>query len=144
MAKKARPIKTNVNIHYLIPLTLIEDQERSERREVEIISYNQGMIRCRAVEDADKYMIHSFWDEYFQWLIYTGHIIPLIEETPELPSSLNIIKNVIDDWNALDEAEYESAIFNHLYMLYGYEPDEFEYDILDTIIAVKNIKWLTN
>ena len=80
MAKKARPIKTNVNIHYLIPLTLLEDQERSERREVEIISYADGMIRCRAVEDADKFMIHSFWDEYFQFLLYTGYIIPIEEQ----------------------------------------------------------------
>lgn len=80
MAKKQRPIQTNVNIHYLIPMEFLEHPGVTERREVKIISSNTGMIRCQAVEDAELFHIHSFWDEYFQWLIYTGYIIPLLDD----------------------------------------------------------------
>lgn len=79
MAKKAKEIKTNVNIHYLIPLALISDPYKTEIREVKIISSDSSMIRCQAVEDAEKFEIHSFYDEYFQWLIHTGYIIPIDE-----------------------------------------------------------------
>ena len=79
MAKKNNPIKTNINIHYLIPLALVSDPYQSELREIKIISSEHGMIRCQAVEDAERFETHSFYDEYFQWLIYTGHIIPIDE-----------------------------------------------------------------
>ena len=77
MAKKKRPIQTNVNIHYLIPLALIDSPYQTELREVKIISFEDGMLRCQAVEEAERFEIHSFWDEYFQWLIHTGYIIPI-------------------------------------------------------------------
>lgn len=77
MANKNKPIQTNVNIHYLIPLALRSNPYETELREVKIISSDGGMIRCQAVEDAERFEIHSFWDEYFQWLIHTNYIIPI-------------------------------------------------------------------
>ena len=77
MAKKPKEIKTNVNIHYLIPLAIIGRPYETELREVEITAGNDGMIKCRAVEDADRFETHYFWDEYFQWLIRTNYIIPI-------------------------------------------------------------------
>lgn len=79
MAKKPKAIKTNVNIHYLIPLAIVGRPYETELREVEAVDCKDGMIRCRAVEDADKFETHYFWDEYFQWLIYTNYIIPIEE-----------------------------------------------------------------
>ena len=76
---KNKQLKTNINIHYLIPLALISDPYQTELREVKIISSEGSMIRCQAVEESEKFEIHSFYDEYFQWLIHTGHIIPIEE-----------------------------------------------------------------
>ena len=74
---KQKSIKTNINIHYLIPLALINSPYETELRETKVISSEGGMIRCQAVEDAEKFEIHSFYDEYFQWLIHTNYIIPI-------------------------------------------------------------------
>lgn len=76
---KNKQLKTNINIHYLIPLALISNPYQTELREVKVISSEGGMIRCQAVEEAEKFEIHSFYDDYFQWLIHTGHIIPIEE-----------------------------------------------------------------
>lgn len=76
---KNKQLQTNINIHYLIPLALISDPYQTELREVKVISSEGSMIRCQAVEEAEKFEIHSFYDEYFQWLIHTGHIIPIEE-----------------------------------------------------------------
>ena len=76
---KNKQLQTNINIHYLIPLALISDPYQTELREVKVISSEGGMIRCQAIEEAEKFEIHSFYDEYFQWLIRTGHIIPIEE-----------------------------------------------------------------
>lgn len=76
---KNKQLKTNINIHYLIPLALISNPYQTELREVKVISSEGSMIRCQAVEEAEKFEIHSFYDDYFQWLIYTGHIIPIEE-----------------------------------------------------------------
>lgn len=76
---KNKQLKTNINIHYLIPLALISNPYQTELREVKVISSEGSMIRCQAVEEAEKFEIHSFYDEYFQWLIHTGHIIPIEE-----------------------------------------------------------------
>lgn len=74
--KKAE-LKTDVSIHYLIPMCPLSAPYSTVLREVSIISATNGFIRCQVVEDAELFEIHSFYDEYFQWLIYTGHIIPL-------------------------------------------------------------------
>ena len=76
---KNKQLKTNTNIHYLIPLALVANPYQTELREVKVISSEGSMIRCQAVEEAEKFEIHSFYDEYFQWLIHTGHIIPIEE-----------------------------------------------------------------
>lgn len=76
---KNKQLKTNINIHYLIPLALISNPYQTELREVKVISSEGSMIRCQAVEEAEKFEIHSFYDDYFQWLIHTGHIIPIEE-----------------------------------------------------------------
>lgn len=76
---KNKQLKTNINIHYLIPLALISNPHQTELREVKVISSEGSMIRCQAVEEAEKFEIHSFYDDYFQWLIHTGHIIPIEE-----------------------------------------------------------------
>lgn len=76
---KNKQLKTNINIHYLIPLALISNPYQTELREVKVISSEGSMIRCQAVEEAEKFEIHSFYDDYFQWLIRTGHIIPIEE-----------------------------------------------------------------
>ena len=76
---KNKQLKTNINIHYLIPLALVSNPYQTELREVKVISSEGSMIRCQAVEEAEKFEIHSFYDEYFQWLIHTGHIIPIEE-----------------------------------------------------------------
>lgn len=76
---KNKQLQTNINIHYLIPLALVSDPYQTELREVKVISSEGSMIRCQAVEEAEKFEIHSFYDEYFQWLIRTGHIIPIEE-----------------------------------------------------------------
>lgn len=77
MAKKPKEIKTNVNIHYLIPLAPRSNPYETELREVQVEADKDGMIKCRAVEDADQFETHYFWDEYFQWLVYTNYIIPI-------------------------------------------------------------------
>lgn len=76
---KNKQLKTNINIHYLIPLALISNPYQTELREVKVISSEGSMIRCQAVQEAEKFEIHSFYDDYFQWLIRTGHIIPIEE-----------------------------------------------------------------
>lgn len=76
---KNKQLKTNINIHYLIPLALISNPYQTELREIKVISSEGSMIRCQAVEEAEKFEIHSFYDDYFQWLIHTGHIIPIEE-----------------------------------------------------------------
>lgn len=76
---KNKQLKTNINIHYLIPLALISNPYQTELREVKVISSEGSMIRCQAVEEAEKFELHSFYDDYFQWLIHTGHIIPIEE-----------------------------------------------------------------
>ena len=76
---KNKQLKTNINIDYLIPLALISNPYQTELREVKVISSEGSMIRCQAVEEAEKFEIHSFYDDYFQWLIHTGHIIPIEE-----------------------------------------------------------------
>lgn len=77
MAKKPKEIKTNVNIHYLIPLAIIGRPYETELREVVAEDCKDGMIRCRAVEEAERFETHYFWDEYFQWLVRTNYIIPI-------------------------------------------------------------------
>lgn len=79
MAKKKRPIKTNVDINYLLPMCRRSDPNSAERREVKVISHDDGMLRFQVVEDAELFEIHSFWDEYFQFLLYTGYAIPIEE-----------------------------------------------------------------
>lgn len=77
MAKKPKEIKTNVNIHYLMPICPLSDPYKTDIREVKVIGVSGNMIRCQDIDNPELYEIHSFYDEYFQWLIHTGHILPL-------------------------------------------------------------------
>lgn len=78
MAKNVE-IKTNLDIHYLIPVAPISNPSASELRECKVVSSTNGMLRFQVVENEDEFEIHSFWDEYFQWLIHTGYVIPITE-----------------------------------------------------------------
>lgn len=143
MAKKKKPVMTDINIHYLVPMCKLSNPCSSERREVKIISSNEGMIRCQVVEDADLFEIHSFWDEYFQWLIYTGYIIPLVDDF-KLPDHINITRDIIKDSDKLSADNCDEAVKSYLLDCYGCCPESFCSNIMSTIIAVWNIKWPTN
>lgn len=139
---KNKPIKTNLNIHYLIPLALISDPYKTEIREVKIISSEGGMLRCQAVEDAERYEIHSFWDEYFQWLIYTGYIIPIDDENVSLPTDLTISKEEIDDYDTLADDEREQVLSDYLSDRFGFLHEGFSYDDESSVIRIAGIKWV--
>lgn len=71
--KKPKKIKTDLSKQYLIKL-YDKDDEVAVEVVCNVTASPEGMISATAAESPELFQTHRFWDDYFQWLLYTGKI----------------------------------------------------------------------
>ena len=79
MKRKRVQIKTDLEQTYLVQLTTKANPYATELRQVKITRCgdNTNMLRCIDIENPNAYETHYYYDEFFQWLLYTGKIIAI-------------------------------------------------------------------
>lgn len=72
--KKPKQIKTDLSKQYLINLYETSGEVVVDGVICNLSASHEGMIIATAAESPELFQTHRFWDEYFQWLLYTGKI----------------------------------------------------------------------
>ncbi len=71
--KKPYPLKTDTGIFYIVPMLNLKTKELDNVVSI-LIHRDGGFLTCFPAEPSDNYESYGFYDEYFQWLLYTGYV----------------------------------------------------------------------